>query len=420
MKKVFKMLFVLLIIYLFIQICFSFFGNGHKIEYKIDNAVIVETYTNKTKNETTNYYFDIDVNGEHFYLQTYHNFNTAKKVIKNVKLLQTANSFCILPIFKGNTLVTDIMCKVGKDIVYYRDLKGGDVELDSKISAIAEYNSSKWQNNLENNYKHKSVTVYKNNILKDYLVGINSYKGLYTIDKANANGIIEVNIFNSDVYTRKISGTVKSTYITAAYDVNHSFNRFYTLKLDSKNVGTITTSHEISFDSYVQGIIDNSMYIFDRDNKVQYEVNIKTKTVTITGNVSMGIKFYNNGKWETKSAYDAINSELIFVKDKQTDYLNDNFVRIDKQGNEKSGFYYLYKQEGSYFKVYRSNVQNKESLTYLFTTNKIDNIYYFDDTVFYTFNNEVRYYNDELGVRTLFVNTEFEFNNSLIYSVYKK
>ena len=256
-------------------------------------------------------------------------------------------------------------------------------------------------------------------MLNDYLIGINSYKGLYTISENNVKGLIEVNIFNKDIYTRKISGTVKSTYVTADYESNYTFNKFYTLKLDSKNVETIKSNYDISFDSYVQGIIDNSIYVFDKDSKVQYEVNIKSKTVTIVGNVSMGIKFYNNGVWETKSAYDASSSEMMFINN-VADYVDSNYIRIDKHGNTKSGFYYLYQREGNYYKVYRSNVQNKEDLTYLFETNRIDNIYYIDDMVFYTYNNEVRYYNDEVGIRTLFVNTEFEFNNSLVYSVYKK
>ena len=419
MKKVLKMLIVMFIIYFIIQIGFSLFGTGHEVSYKINDIEIKEIFTNNTKGEVKNYYLDINVDGVHYYIQTYHDFHNSKKIIKDIKKLNTANSSCILPIYRNDEIVTDIICKVAGKNIYYRNIKGGDAELDNLVSNIKEYNFSKWNNNLENPYKLGTITLYKNNMLNDYLIGINSYKGLYTISENNVKGLIEVNIFNKDIYTRKISGTVKSTYVTADYESNYTFNKFYTLKLDSKNVETIKSNYDISFDSYVQGIIDNSMYVFDKDSKVQYEVNIKSKTVTIVGNVSMGIKFYNNGVWETKSAYDASSSEMMFINN-VADYVDSNYIRIDKHGNTKSGFYYLYQREGNYYKVYRSNVQNKEDLTYLFEKNIIDNIYYIDDMVFYTYNNEVRYYNDEVCIRTLFVNTEFEFNNSLVYSVYKK
>lgn len=419
MKKVFKMLVVLLLLYFGIQIIFSLFGKGHEIEYSVDDVKIKEIYTNNQKNEHNNYYFDVDVSGVHYFLQTYHNFGTEKKVIKKVKQLNTENNMCILPIFKNDEIVMDVICKVNGINVYYHDIIGNDAKLDNLVSQINEYDKTKWANKAENLVEYKPVTLYKNNMLSGYMIGINSYRGIYTISEKNVNGIIEVPIFNNDIYVRKISGTIKNTYITAAYDMNYTFNKFYTLKLDSKKVESINTNHEISFNSYVQGIIGNSMYIFDKDNKVQYEINIKSETVTIVGNVSMGIKYYNNGSWETKSAYDAANYEILFITS-VNDYENNAYVKIDKVGNEKSGFYYLYKRDGNGYNVYKANIQNKDELTYLFYTNKIDNIYYFDDTIFYTYNNEVRYYNDELGVRTLFVNTEFEFNNSLMYSVYKK
>ena len=64
------------------------------------------------------------------------------------------------------------------------------------------------------------------------------------------------------------------------------------------------------------------------------------------------------------------------------------------------------------------NIQNPDFKIYLFSTKQIDDIQYVRDYIYFSEDNEVKYYHDKTGVKTLFKNDEFEFNKSLFYSVF--
>ena len=65
-------------------------------------------------------------------------------------------------------------------------------------------------------------------------------------------------------------------------------------------------------------------------------------------------------------------NELKFVTE-GNDYVDNSYARIDKVG-DTTGYYYLYQKNGSEYKVYRMNIQDKGNLTYLFSTKSINNI----------------------------------------------
>ena len=66
------------------------------------------------------------------------------------------------------------------------------------------------------------------------------------------------------------------------------------------NKKTIKYHSSISFNSYIQGSIDDDVYLFDRNSKKQYRINPKTETIVEVGNEQTGIKYYNLGKWENR------------------------------------------------------------------------------------------------------------------------
>ena len=72
------------------------------------------------------------------------------------------------------------------------------------------------------------------------------------------------------------------------------------------------------------------------------------------------------------------------------------------------------------YKAYRSNVQNTKQKLYITTLDDIDNIKYSKEYIYYIKDNQINYYSDYTGIRTLMENTEFEFNKSLNYHVYVK
>ena len=87
---------------------------------------------------------------------------------------------------------------------------------------------------------------------------------------------------------------------------------------------------------------------------------------------------------------------------------------------EETGYIYYYRKVSNGYNVYRAPSRNAEQKIYLFNIKSLKNIKYVHDFVYFLEGDEVKYYSDNFGVRTLFKNTEFKFNKSLKYSVYIK
>jgi hypothetical protein len=425
MKRLLVMLIILFSLYLGIEFGFKFFGKGHTLNYeiKMDEKVfnVEEIYTLNHKNEINNYYFNIEIDDTVFSFQTYENFNRSDMIIKKIRHFKNQQYECILPIFRGEKVLLDIMCINNNVITYYHNLKGQNEELDNFVTTIEDknYSVSKWTDDRSDKIDESPITVYPNNILDNHYVGINNYKGIYTINNINLKKIVDVNIFINDIYERKLSAMVGKFYVTANYEENYEFSKFFIVDLTSNKVEAAVSNRKISFDSYVQGSVGNSLYLFDRNSKRQYEVDTKSRKIIEVGNVETGVRYYNKGEWERIDANEAVKKDILF-KDITDSSSNSDYVRIDRVGNELSGHYYFYKKVGSVYDIYRANIRNEEIITYLFSTNKIDNINYVRDYVYFSENNEVKYYNDKSGVRTLFKNDEFEFNKSLFYNIYLK
>lgn len=416
MRKLLKLLLLLFIFYLLFQFIFNIFSTGYKIEYQIDEFEVTETITKKIKGEHDNYYFEIKKGDSIFGIQTYQKLNISRKIIKEIKYYQDDEYECILPITKNNTLITDMICLNNGIYYYYHDIKGNDSLLDKFVSTIEIYDGTIYNLNEDVKKENNYITVYQFNIPDLYMV-LESYKGIYFINQKD--GYIAKDLFTKDTYTKEIHTFIKNYYVTADYSQNFEFHDFYIVNMKDYTVYKITSNNAISFYSYIQGIVGNSIYLIDTSSKKQYEINIKTKTVIEVGNEKTGIKNYQNGQWTEGNIYDAINNELLFTSQEQisTEFNGINYAKVDKIGGEKSGYYYLYENTKNGYNVYRVNVQNNNLKTYLFKTNNIDRIIYDEDKIYFQYDSYIRCYQDTIGVKNIAKNKEISFNSSLIFDV---
>jgi len=195
------------------------------------------------------------------------------------------------------------------------------------------------------------------------------------------------------------------------------FRNFYIIDMINGKVETIKAPNYISFDSYIQGIVDNKIYIYDKDNEKQYMINSKEKTVKEVGNNKKKIKYYEQNKWEkittTKAnknlTFNLIEEELEFQK----------YDEVYHVGGEVSGYYYLLEKQETGYHLYRTPSQNKKMITYISTVNDTKNIYLLDDYVYFLDGQFIKYYHDTTGVRTLLEYRELEFNKNIIFGVAK-
>lgn len=410
MKRLFFTLLFLFFIYFGIQTLFYFFGPGHTVNYDINDFEVKEEYTNNQKNEYQNYYFNISKDDLEISFQIFENFGNENKIIKEIKYYNDATITCILPIFQEDRILTGLICLMN-DIVYpYDNIKGINANLDAFYETISDLLPKE---NLTNIDTKGNITLYKNNIPDNYYLSFATYKG-YIRANSTKKELVSSNLFINDVYDNYLSAYINKYYVTVNYDEQYGFNNIYLYNILTGKEEKILLTTPIEKNSYIQGKYEDSVYIFDRTNKKQYEINTETKIVLEVGNADTGIKMLQNGEWDRISAYDCINDAVYFTE--KTNNINEYKYLISNNGI-KTGYSYYYKEEDGIYSVYRINNQNNKQFTYLFKTKSIDKVIAIDEYIFYLENNYIKYYSDFTGIRTLILNTELYFNQNIKYQI---
>lgn len=403
MKYLGKVLLILIIILIGLKLLIHIFDNGHSVKYTVGNFKINENLVVDGIYDKDNYYFT--VKGEDFKInfQINENFNKASKIISDVKYFDNKEVKCILPIFKGGKILTDIMCLKDGIINYYHDMDND--EIDNFAKSIKEYDKNNYIDKAKGNKLSNTQTIYKNNFNPDHYLAMESYKGVMLL-----NNLEDVQLFDDDIYKKPLSIFAGEYYIVADYSEDYSFKTFYIVNLINGNLKEIRSYNEISFDSVFQGYVSGSLYIFDKDAKTQYKIDIDDESVLKTDE----IKYYN-GKWDTMSLSDALNGKTF---SNYKSYNISGYEKVIKIGKD-TGYYYYYKKSGNKYKVYRADVQNKKLLTYLFETSDLSSIIYISDYIYFKNGNTFYYYFDK-GIRKVVTNTELEFNSDISFGVYFK
>lgn len=415
----FSLLIGLIVLYLIFQLSFQFVSHGHTVEYTINadkaKLEVKEVYTRHRKNERDNYYFEIQYKDQLFTIQLFDDLKKRNYVIQDIAFFSNDTYTCIYPTFKGDKQLTDILCMKENIIYPYQTIKGKNKEVDQFKESLKEiYSEEKFKNDLSETLKKESLTIYRNNILPNHFLALENYKGLYLINTKDIYKKVE--LFENDKYKKEVSHFDKNKYITADYNQSYSFNEFYVVDMKSGKLNKIINHSALSLDAYVMGSVQDKVYIYDRKEKEQYAVDLKNNNIRKIGNTSSGIKVYLDREWKDYSSYDAYEKKTTFTP-YRTSEKKEGFSKIDKVGNTLSGYYYLYQKEKNHYRVYRSPVQHKESLTYLFDTTSMDNIIYEKDYIYFINENDLCYY-DNYSVKKVLTNKEFEFNQSLKFGLF--
>lgn len=417
MRKMIQLLLILGIIYFGIQIAFRFIDKGHIETYTVgteDNIFNVkETFTVNTSEED-NYYLEITINDVQFDFQIFNNLNMSKRIVTDI-YYYNRDYQCMLPVVQGKA-VNDVLCKQGDTYYNYQDLKGKSSSLDMFVTSLEQiYNSNRYENNQQILGKENNILVYN---IQSHFLAMENYKGIYTINNKNLSKIYNVPIFNTDIYSKKISCYVDKYYLVADYSKQTKFNEFKLVDLTNNKVTTIKYDYDISLDSYILGTDKTKVYLFDNDTKREYEIDVKKETIIEVGNTNVGIKMMVNGNFQIIDAYYVYQNQMIFTPYETTNEFNGkNYEMVLKVGIEKSGYYYIFEKSKNRYKVYRSNIQNGINKTYLFETDSKE-LLYIKDSVFYIDGKYLKCYNNENGNQIILENKELEFNHNIKIGLY--
>ncbi|MBE6139532.1 MAG: hypothetical protein E7174_03450 [Firmicutes bacterium] len=398
MKKKTKFAALLIILIILIIICKSIL-TFDSINYKLNingNKLKIKEIVNND-----NYYIEIKTNKNIYPFRIYEDLSNKRKVVKDIYLYKDDNIECVLPVI-NDELYTDMVCYKDEILYNYYNLVGNNTSLDKYVNSIELYNINEFGNKAINT---ETIGTIKYNIFTNLsnTVAITTYKGLTINDN-------EINLFKKDIYNNKLSTFIDNYYIIADYEKNYSFNYFYVVNLDNRKINKLESKNDISYDSYIQGIVDNKIYLYDKDNEIQYEIDVKGSSIDIISSDNY-IKYYSNNKWEKMNKTKA-NKEIYF----NYETLDNIFTSYDFV-EETDNYYYLLKKDGISYKLYRVDKDNIDVYKYLLDV-PTTNIYFNNDYLYYVYKNKLFYYSDGTGLKTILENSELEFNDTIKYYIY--
>lgn len=404
MKKVVKLIIIIFIIILFFELVAYIFKDSHNIEYKVKNSSneykINEVYKNKT------YYLLITNKKNKYSFEIKDSFHKRKKIISDIIDYKIDNVACIYPVIKKSNN-TNILCSKNENTYHYTYYKD---KLNNFVKTLEEkgYHSNSW--NKDNTYQTKldTLKIYSKNINKDTYIYIYKYNGFYTINNENSD---RLKLFKNDNYVNTLGFQIDKYYIIPDYDQKHDYKDFYIINMTNNKVKTKTYKKEISKDSYINGIIDNEAYLFDKDDLKQYKIYKKGKKIKEVGNKEDGVLYYDL-EFKTKDVYTFRDEEITFKTFK--DYVSEieKNTSLKYIRNDKDTYYYQTKDNN----VYYYNIYSKQKV--LLFNKKITDFILQNDMLYFISEDTLYSYNTNEGLKKLVTYSELEFNYKNRIAIY--
>jgi len=394
MKYLLKSLIFVILLFFGLKIIFYLLNHEHQVKYTIGNFDIDEHFT--LKDGKHSYFYEVKNEDFEITFELNENLRKKTKTIEKVEYLEKEN--CILPIFKSKKIVYDVMCK-NEDTVYYNYYLNNNLTIEN-----SNYDQNKFKDTSKYT-KYEVNKIYNENIPENHYLFVENYKGIVLIN----NEISSIKLFENDVYKKEIHTVVDKYYLVANYNEELTFKSFYLVNLINGKQREIRSITPISFDSYIQGVLDGKVYLYDLDNQVQYKIDIETELVTKIAS-NNNIKYYD-GKWKTMTLKEAMDKKTFNL------YSTDEFNNYEKA--DKLDDYYVYEKSGNYYNVYLINKENLKQRTFLFQTTDINSVTYFDEYIYFLKDN-IYYYYSINGIKKVAENEEKIFNETIKFGVYEK
>ena len=404
MKKIINFIIVLAILFLVFQFGITFFKNKHTVEYnlKVNNEEVKiheEYYKDK---ESDYYFFRLNIGDDVFVFDVDNSFNKQKKVISDIRLYKKDELVCISPIYIKNNNDAQIFCNVDNQQYSYTSIKD-KYNLNEFIDTLDNFDASKYESNDNTNSSLGNSWVYKDNMYSNEILIIYEYNDLLKITKPSNE---RIDFADYDIYNNELGILVDKYYILPTFEDRPEYRGFTIINILNEEKEYLYFDNATSTNLYINGVVDNKLYLFDKSNLVQYEIDPEEKTYRITGNNSTGAQYYD-GEWTTRNIYDFSRQELTFSKKFP---LKDNYV----EAFESDKYYYYYNSNNEFYKVYKKDLDNR---IYLFKFDDMKEVNVVNNYIYFI-NNTTLYRYDDTGIKKLLTNKEFQYNYNNIYSAY--
>lgn len=405
MKKTIKLIFIIITLLSIILFTLKSLKKEHKVSYELKNYEVVENFYLEGKKN----WYDITIKDKNnfYYYSLNENLNKSKKIIKDIKVIKENNLTCIVPIYK-KYIEKNIYCNKNNSYISTHYLISEDNEDFNKILEKAKKYNLKIPKENNSKIKYKKIEVYKNNIPNDYKFLIWDYKGIYIIDRNNSS---YQKILNYDLYENLMSTPINRYYVLFENTSVNGIENIYYFDIIKNKLHTFKLKNKLSKDSYINGTIDDSIFITDNKKKKQYTFNIKNKELEEIGNEEKLYQVYENGKQTFLSKSDFFQKKQYFKNALEKD-------KIITSKNIKKEYNYLYYLEDN--KMYRAINSNKKDPELLFELANIKDWQIVDRDILLIAEDTLYLYTDNVGLRKILKSSELNYNYKDICKMWKK
>jgi len=404
MKKIIRNTLLIFLAIFILEIIVFIFKDNHKVEYKIVND---KTFNVTEVYNKGNYYFNVNIDNNKFYFDYKNSSYKTKKVLKDVLYYEKKDLKCIFPVLKNEETI-NIFC-LKDDTLYTYDYFKDDLHEFVDVISSKDYDVKNFSDDASYK-KFDKATVYINNILEDTYIYIWKYNGFYSLNKKETN---QVNLFSNDIYSNNLGINVSKYYVIPNYDEKYEYSKFYVINMTNDKIKELKLKKKktITNDYYINGIVDDKLYIFDVDNSVQYKINPKRLKITEVGNKKDGGLFYDGTSFENLNIYNFKEEQLIF---KENIKIPEEIKGYDEIFITGENIYYTLNNDFIYYnKTLNKNI-------YLFNMEDISNITLVDNTLYFIKGDALYYYDIYHGLKKIISYDELLFNKTNRYVVYKK
>lgn len=252
-------------------------ASSYSLEYKIESYDISENYDKEKKS----YYFEIKENNLKYNFIKETKYIKKKKLIKSIRKIEENDTSCLL--VESNLNIYPI-CRNKEEQIDYHLVN------DSLKEELKDYFKEKEAE--ESNYKQYLLYNQEDKII------VWNYKGFIYFEEGK---IEEFPVFNKDIYDIPLATRINEYILIPDYEQDYSFNKIYRINLKKKKIDSWTLKENISFDSYIVGTNNKSIFLVDNKNKIEYELAPHKKKIRIVGSEKKNGIIFKEGKEESIS-----------------------------------------------------------------------------------------------------------------------
>lgn len=403
-KKIITFSLLLLFLTLLLEFGINYFKTSHHVEYDISGYMVEEDYIKKSGKDY--YLIKASKDGKEYIFNAQNEFNKNEKIIKEIISYDTDDISCATIIYTNNSSSTPL-CYKDKILHSYISVEN-EPGMSEYLKQLNKYAEDKITSSDES-YVFAYNEIYKNNLYKNEDIIMYNYKNII---KINGERTMTFDFSNKDVFKNEYGTLVGKYYVIPKMRNSIEFSHYLIVDLEKETVEEIDLAREVSANissqMYVNGIYNSNLYIFDKSNLVQYEINPGKGEIKVVGNKDKKGIVYKNGQEEEIGVY-TLNNEKVTFTENYDAYKEIDYDQIFLTSNGA-----VYVKDGVFYKVYNNYLKNP---IYLFEAKNVQDIKVKEDNIYYINDQFLYRYNDYGNVRIL-KREQFKYDYTNIYDVY--